>query len=93
MAEGGPLTSFLYPGQMSDAHGALVLLAELPIPKHLRRWGYDADRLRDAFKARGLRICTQPTAAAVPCWPPMRGPILECITNAYRIASPPRSTF
>jgi hypothetical protein len=31
--KGRPLTIFLSPGQMSDAKGALVLLAELPPTK------------------------------------------------------------
>ena len=55
---GRPLTFFLSPGQMSDARGALVLLAELPKAKRiLGDKGYDADWLRDALKARGLRLC------------------------------------
>ncbi len=44
---GRPLTFFLLPGQMSDARGALVLLAELPAAKRiLGDRGYDADWLR-----------------------------------------------
>ena len=55
---GRPLTFFLSPGQMSDAKGALVLLADLPHAKRLLGdRGYDADWLRDELKARGLRIC------------------------------------
>ena len=55
---GRPLTFFLSPGQMSDARGALVLLAELPAAKRiLGDRGYDADWLRDELEARGLRIC------------------------------------
>ena len=55
---GRPLTFFLSPGQMSDARGALVLLAELPVAKRIQGdRGYDADWLRDELKARGLRIC------------------------------------
>lgn len=55
---GRPLTFFLSPGQMSDARGALVLLAELPAAKRiLGDKGYDADWLREELKGRGLRIC------------------------------------
>ena len=55
---GRPLTFFLSPGQMSDAKGALVLLAELPPAKRvLGDKGYDADWLRNELKARGLRVC------------------------------------
>ena len=55
---GRPLTFFLSPGQMSDARGALVLLADLPAAKRiLGDRGYDADWLREKLKARGLRIC------------------------------------
>ena len=55
---GRPLTFFLSPGQMSDAKGALVLLAELPRAKRLLGdKGHDADWLRDELKARGLRVC------------------------------------
>ena len=55
---GRPLNLFLSPGQMSDAKGALVLLAELPRAKRLPGdKGYDADWLRDELKARGLRVC------------------------------------
>jgi IS5 family transposase len=43
---------------MSDARGALVLLADLPAAKRiLGDRGYDADWLRDELKARGLCIC------------------------------------
>ena len=50
---GRPLTFFLSPGQMSDARGALVLLAELPAAKRiLGDRGYDADWLCDELKAR-----------------------------------------
>jgi IS5 family transposase len=56
--KGRPLTFFLSPGQMSDARGALVLLAQLPPAKRLLGdKGYDADWLRNELKARGLRIC------------------------------------
>ncbi len=56
--KGRPLTFFLSPGQMSDARGALVLLASLPQAKRLLGdKGYDADWLRDELKARGLRVC------------------------------------
>jgi transposase len=55
---GRPLTFFLSPGQMSDAKGALVLLAEMPRAKRLLGdKGYDADWLRDELKARGVRVC------------------------------------
>jgi transposase len=55
---GRPLTFFLSPGQMSDAKGALVLLAEMPRAKRLiGDKGYDADWLRDELKARGVRVC------------------------------------
>ena len=55
---GRPLTFFLSPGQMSDARGALVLLAELPKAKRiLGDKGYDADWLREELKGRGLRVC------------------------------------
>lgn len=55
---GRPLTFFLSPGQMSDARGALVLLAELPAARRiLGDRGYDADWLRDELKGRGLRVC------------------------------------
>jgi transposase len=55
---GRPLTFFLSPGQMSDAKGALVLLAEMPGAKRLiGDKGYDADWLRDELKTRGLRVC------------------------------------
>ena len=54
---GRPLTFFLSPGQMSDARGALVLLASLPPAKRLLRdKGHDADRLRDELKCRGHRV-------------------------------------
>ncbi|WP_425414923.1 IS5 family transposase [Rubellimicrobium mesophilum] len=56
--KGRPLTFFLSPGQMSDAKGALVLLAEMPRAKRLiGDKGYDADWLRDELKARGVRVC------------------------------------
>jgi transposase len=56
--QGRPLTFFLSPGQMSDARGALVLLADLPQAKRLLGdRGYDADWLRDELRARGVRIC------------------------------------
>src|SRR4028118_1035735 len=56
---GRPLTFFLSPGQMSDAKGALVLLADLPPAKRLiGDKGYDADWLRDELKSRGLRVGT-----------------------------------
>jgi len=43
---------------MSDATGALVLLAELPPAKRiLGDKGYDADWLRNEPKARSLRVC------------------------------------
>lgn len=55
---GRPLTFFLSPGQLSDARGALVLLADLPPAKRLLGdKGYDADWPRDELKSRGLRIC------------------------------------
>ncbi len=55
---GRPLTFFLSPGQMSDAKGALVLLAEMPPAKRLiGDKGYDADWLRDELKARNVRVC------------------------------------
>jgi transposase len=55
---GRPLTFFLSPGQMSDARGALVLLAEMPQAKRLiGDKGYDADWLRDELKARSVRVC------------------------------------
>ena len=55
---GRPLNFFLSPGQMSDAKGALVLLAELPPTKRLLGdKGYDADWLRDELKSRGVRAC------------------------------------
>ena len=55
---GRPLNFFLSPGQMSDAKGALVLLAEMPPAKRLLGdKGYDADWLRDELKARGVRVC------------------------------------
>lgn len=56
--KGRPLTFFLSPGQMSDAKGALVLLAEMPRAKRLiGDKGYDADWLRNELKARGIRVC------------------------------------
>ena len=56
--KGRPLTFFLSPGQMSDARGALVLLAQLPPAKRLLGdKGYDADWLRDELKAKGVRVC------------------------------------
>ena len=56
--KGRPLSFFLSPGQMSDARGALVLLASLPKAKHLLGdKGYDADWLPDELKAKGLRVC------------------------------------
>lgn len=43
---------------MSDARGALVLLAEMPHAKRLiGDKGYDADWLRDELKARNVRVC------------------------------------
>lgn len=57
-SRGRPLTFFLSPGQMSDAEGALVLLAEMPPAKKLiGDKGYDADWLRDELKARDVRVC------------------------------------
>ena len=42
---------------MSDAKGALVLLAEMPrAMRLLGDKGYDADWLRDELKARGVRV-------------------------------------
>ncbi len=55
---GRPLTFFLSPGQMIDAKGALVLLAEMPRAKRLLGdKGYDADWLREELKAQGVRVC------------------------------------
>ena len=55
---GRPLNFVLSPGQMSDAKGALVLLASLPPAKRLLGdKGDDADWLRDELKARGVRVC------------------------------------
>lgn len=43
---------------MSDARGAIVLLADLPAAKRiLGDRGYDADWLREELKSRGLRTC------------------------------------
>ena len=43
---------------MSDAKGALALLAEMPRAKRLLAdKGDDANWLRDKLKARGLRVC------------------------------------
>ena len=54
---GRPLTFFLSPGQMSDAKGALVLLAELPRAKRLLGdKGYDAAWLREELKRCGLGL-------------------------------------
>ncbi len=53
-----PLYFFLSLGQMSDARGALVLLASLLIAKRLLGdKGYNADWLRDELKSGGLRVC------------------------------------
>ena len=55
---GRPLSFFFSPGQISDARGAIVLLADLPAAKRiLGDRGYDADWLREELKGRGLRIC------------------------------------
>ena len=55
---GRPLNFFLSPGQMSDAKGALVLLASLPDAKRLLGdKGYDADWLREELKIQGVRVC------------------------------------
>ena len=55
---GRPLNFFLSPGQMSDAKGALVLLASLPPAKRLLGdKGCDADWPRDELRARGVRAC------------------------------------
>lgn len=43
---------------MSEVRGALVLWADLPAAKRpLSEKGYDANRLRDELKAKGLRVC------------------------------------
>ncbi len=56
--QGGPLTFLLFLGQMSDARGVSVLLADLPVAKRiLGDTGYDADWLREEREGRGLRIC------------------------------------
>lgn len=55
---GRPLDFFLFPGQMADRRGALVVLRHLP--KATRLLGdkaYDADWLRDDLKDRGIRSC------------------------------------
>ena len=60
LSDGGgrPLTFFLAPGQISDARGALVLLAKMPCAKRLiGDKGHDADWLRDELKARNIRVC------------------------------------
>ena len=55
---GRPLSFFLSPGQMSDAQGAVVLLAKMPAAKRLiADKGYDADWLCEDLKARGVRVC------------------------------------
>ena len=52
------MACFLSPGQMSDAKGALVLLADLPPAERLLDdKGYDADSLRDELKARRVLVC------------------------------------
>ena len=56
--KGRPLNFALSPGRMSEAKGALVFLAVLPRAKRLLGdKGYDADRLRDELRARGVRGC------------------------------------
>jgi transposase len=55
---GRPLDFVLSPGHLSEAKGALVLLAERPPAKRLLGdKGYEADWLRDEPKARGVRAC------------------------------------
>ena len=55
---GRPLTFVLSPGQMSDAKGARVLLAERPLAKRLiGDMGFDADWLREDSRARSVRVC------------------------------------
>ena len=46
---------FLFPGQMADSGGALVLLCHLPKVKRFPGVkAYDADWLRDGLKGRGI---------------------------------------
>lgn len=55
---GRPLTFFLSAGQMSDAKGALALLANLPPTQILLGdKGYDADWFRKALAERGTKTC------------------------------------
>jgi transposase len=53
---GRPLTFLLSPGQMSDARGALVLLASLPSARLLGDKGFDANWLRAELRARSLWV-------------------------------------
>jgi len=56
--KGRPLHFFRSLGQMSDAKGALVLLAKRPpVKRLLGHKGYDADWLRDELKVRSVRVC------------------------------------
>lgn len=57
-ANGRPLSFFITAGQISDYTGAAALLDDLPKAKWLLGdRGYDADRLREALQAKGIKPC------------------------------------
>jgi len=57
-ANGRPLSFFLTAGPVSDYTGAAALLDDLPKAQWLLGdRGYDADWLRDALQAKGIKPC------------------------------------
>ncbi len=57
-AKGRPIRFFLSAGQVSDYIGAAALLGSLPKADWLLAdRGYDADWLRKALEARGIKAC------------------------------------
>ena len=78
---------FLFPGQMADSGGALVLLCHLPKVKRFPGVkAYDADWLRDDLKGRGIRPCIPPEARSAEN-PPATTSGLIASATASRMAS------
>jgi transposase len=57
-ADGRPIRFFVTAGQASDSTGAAVLLGSLPrAERPLADRGFNADRSKDALKAKGIEPC------------------------------------
>ena len=74
---------FLFPGQMADSGGALVLLCHLPKVKRFPGVkAYDVDWLRDGLKGRGI-----PSEARSAANPPDTASALIASATASRMPS------